>query len=157
MKKINGFFILIILMSCNSTKEKLVYQDSSNKYYAKIEESNSGGSPDTIYTLYDFSEPSKLKEAGHIMDGLRNDVWTYTSNDGVKQVKWGHFKDKYLNYETNIFSYADSAKYFDTYTKLLFSTENDKVILTISINNPSKDSLTSQNFKEFVEDEYSKA
>jgi hypothetical protein len=156
MKKIAGVFILVVLISCNSKKEKLIYQDYSNKYYAKIDESDKNGSVDTLYTFYDFNDPEKVREVGFIKDGLHNGLWSYNLNSGAKTIDWGYYQDTTQNFQTNIFAKADSLIHQGAFSKFIFNTGNDKLILTIAINSPVKDSLTEKNYKQLMEEDFAK-
>lgn len=155
IKVIRIVFLLpmIWVLSCNSNIERLVYMDSSNKYYAKIEESEKKALIDTLFILSDFNEPANVKEAGFIKDGFRNGLWTYNFNPDVKTIKWGYYKDPNLDFETNLFQQIDSRKFGDSYTKFVFNTGSDKVVLSININGPYKDSLPEINYKRLAEDE----
>jgi len=147
------FYLLFFLVACNS-KKKLLYQDSSEKYYVTIEKSEKNAVVDSLYTFYDFDNPSEIKEVGFYKDGFRNDFWNYNLPTSVKTIKWGYYKDKYLNFETNMFAEADSTKYGDTFTKLLFTTDEGQVILTISINGPAKDSIPEKNYERILKEDF---
>src|SRR4051812_3868467 len=123
--------LLFFLIACNSQNKKLIYQDSSNKFYVTIKESKKDRFKDSLFTFYDFNNPSKIKEVGFLKDGFRNDLWNYNLPSSVKTIKWAHYRDKCLNFETNLFAEADSAKYGDSYTKLLFSTDEGQIVLSI--------------------------
>jgi hypothetical protein len=129
--------------------------DASNKYYLTMEKPG-GKESDTLYVLYDFGEPSKVKETGFLKDGFRNDIWTYNITPEGKAIKWAHYKDKNLNFETNVFSYIDTIKYSDFFTNFLFKTNNDRVTLNVAINSFIKDSLPQINYKRITEDEFAK-
>jgi hypothetical protein len=154
-EKILFVFLNTLIWSCSSEKERLVYMDALDKYYLRIEKAGEGVG-DAIYVLYDFAEPSKMKETGIISNGFRNDLWTYNINAEAKTIKWGHYKDKYLGFETNVFSYIDSVKYGDSFTKFLFKTNNDRLILNVAINSFLKDSLPQTNYKRITEDEFTR-
>ena len=131
----------------------MLYQDSSNKFYVTIEQSEKNAITDSLYTFYDFSNTSVVNEVGFYKDGFRNDLWSYNLPAGVKTIKWAHYKDKYLNFETNVFAEADSAKYGDFYTKLLFTTDEGQVVLSISLNGPLKDSIPEKNYERLTKNE----
>jgi hypothetical protein len=98
------FFLLFLLVACNSKNKQLVYQDSSDKFYVTIEKVTRNGKTDSLLTFHDFDNPSQIKEVGFYKDGFRNDLWSYNLPTSVKTIKWGHYKDKYLNFETNMFA-----------------------------------------------------
>lgn len=147
---------MIFFFACNSSKKRLQYEDSSNKFYVTIEKSEKDGLVDTLYKFYDFDKPSEMKEVGFYKDGFRNDIWSYNLPTEVKTIKWGNYKDKYLNFETNLFEKADSVKHGDFFTKFLFTTDDmGKIILTISVNGPFKDSLPESNYERITKKEFS--
>lgn len=146
------FLLLSLLSAC--TSKKTFYQDSSNKFYVTIEKTENNGDIDSLFTFYNFDNLSEVKKVGFYKDGFRNDLWHYNLPTGVKTIKWGHYKDKYLNFETNIFSHADSAKYGEFFTKLLFTTDEGPLALTISVNGPLKDSLPEKNYERVMRNEF---
>lgn len=150
------FYLLFFLIACNSKNKQLVYQDSSDKFYVTIEKVTKNGKTDSLLTFHDFDNPSQIKEAGFYKAGFRNDVWSYNLPTEVKTIKWAYHKDKNLNFETNVFDYADSAKYGDFFTKLLFTTEIGKIVLTVSVNGPFKDSLPENNYARITKNEFYK-
>ena len=132
----------------------MIYQNSSDKFYVEMQESNKGGLLDSLYTFYDFDKPSQVKEVGFYKEGFRNDLWSYNLSTGIKTIKWAHYKDKYLNFETNLFSGVDSAKYGDFFSKLLLTTEMGKIVLSVSVNGPFKDSLPVNNYERITRNEF---
>ncbi|HTF29808.1 MAG TPA: hypothetical protein VK625_13235 [Flavitalea sp.] len=145
----------IFLFACNSGKKDLQFEDSSNKFYVKMEESKKGVFVDTLYTFYDLNHTTTVKEIGFYKDGFRNDVWSYNLPTEVRTIKWGYYKDKYLNYETNLFEKADSVKHGDFFTNFLFTTSMGKVVLNISVNGAFKDSLPEKNYERITKNEFS--
>jgi hypothetical protein len=150
-EKIIIVFLLVLVGACKSDDARSVYMDSSGKYYLSMEKSSGG---DTLYMLYDGVEPTKVKAFGFVKDDLRNDVWTYNLDQEEKTIKWGHFKDKNLGFETNVFAHIDSVTYGDFFTKFLFKTNDDKIILNVAINSFFKDSLPQINYKRLTENEF---
>lgn len=147
MKTKFWLILLLFTIACNSSKKGLEYEDSSNRFYVTTEKSEKNGLVDTLYKFYDFNDPSTVREIGFYKDGFRNDLWNYNLPTEVKTIKWAYYKDKYLNFETNLFAHADSLKYDGFSPKFLFTTETGKVILSISVNADIKDSLPEKNYE----------
>jgi len=153
MKKCIGG-ITIFIIACNSSEKNLIYEDSTNKFYVKTEESKKGALVDTLYKFYDINKPSEIKETGFYKDGFQNDLWSYNLPKEVKTIKWGYYKDKYLNFETNLFQEVDSIKHGGFFSNFLFNTESGKIVLTVSINGPFKDSLPARNYERITKQEF---
>ncbi|WP_133054003.1 hypothetical protein [Niastella yeongjuensis] len=155
MNKIKGLFILSIV-SCNLSKEGKIYQDFSNKYHVEIKKNDNGVTIDSTYTLFDFNEPSKVNQYGFMKDGFRNGLWSYNMSSTGQVLKWGHYKDSVLNFETNLISEIDSIKNVGVFTKILYRMPDDTIIVSIGVNTPFKDSLAHNNFQTLQKAEFSK-
>jgi hypothetical protein len=149
--------LIMVIWSCNNPdKERLVYMDASDKYYVRTEKNGEGSDSNTLYVLYDFAEPSKIKAAGFLKDSFRNGIWNYNIEPDVKTIRWGYYKDNFLDFETNVFARIDNIQHGDFFTKFLFEINNDRVILNVSINGPFKDSLPQIIYKRITEDDLTK-
>ena len=146
--------IVLLICSCNSGAKRVEYIDSTDKYYLTIEKSEMDGIIDSLYTFYDFYNPTIVKQVGFYLNGFRNDVWSYDFDDSVKECTWAHYRDKFLFFETSIFNVVDTIKHADFYTKFLFTTDIGKITLSISINGPLKDSLPEKNYERFAINEF---
>jgi len=144
-KKIICLFVITVLTGCYPKEKKIVYEDLSNKYLI-TKEATSISQTDTLFTFYDFKNPTKVKMVGFSKNGFRNGSWSYNLKNDIDTIKWGHYKDKYLGFETNVFAFTDSVKYGKWFTKFLYKLKNEKLILSISINGPLKDSLPEVNY-----------
>lgn len=151
--RISILFIIVTLISCDRNK-KLEYKDSTNMYYVRLKESIKDEIKDTLAIFYDFNNPAIVKQVGFYKDGFRNGYWDYNLKDSMIRIKWGHYKDKYLGFETNMFASADSTKFGDFFTKFLFSTTSGKIILSISINSQIKDSLFKKSYEQMSKNEF---
>ena len=130
----------------------MIYEDGSNKYYIS-KEATSGNKTDSLLTFYDIKTPSLLKMVGFEKNGFRNGIWNYNLKNGIDTITWAHYKDKYLGFETNIFTFTDSVKYGKWFTKFLYKIKNETLILSISINGPLKDSLPNIKYDELSKKE----
>lgn len=154
MKKPYLIYTVIILVACNSKNKLLKYQDSSNKYFVQVQPSQNTYSKDSLLTFYDINNSTDVKEVGFIKDGFRNGMWGYNFAAGTKKITWGHYKNKNLGFETNLFERADSVKYGDSFVRFLFSTDAGNVILNVFINGALKDSTPEVNYKRITEREF---
>jgi len=150
------FYFVIVLVACNSKKNLLKYQDSTNKYYVQVQISKHLASEDSILTFYDFKDSSDVKEVGFIKDGFRNGMWIYNLSSGVKKITWGDYKNKDLDLETNLFEKADTIKYGNSFVRFLYKTDMGDLILNIFINGSLKDSVPETNYRQITERQFFK-
>lgn len=136
MRKLILFFF-ILLLSCSGFNEKKVFYGYpktllyKGNFKNKIEQS-----------LFEFFEESGKKvSVGSYLNGFKNQQWYYNIEDSLIQIKWAHFEDKHLGFETNVFDFADSAYYGDYYTQIDYKMNGGDMTMGVTINSPFKDYL----------------
>ncbi len=135
-KYLIGLFLLVF-SSC--TKNKTLRKELDGIFYVSREISTKNSSTDTLYTYFNFNDPSKPIKVGFFKDGFLNSTWTYNVGSAIKEIEWAHYHDKNLNFDTNVFPVIDSVKNGDHYSKLLFRRGKSTIILSVSINALIKD------------------
>lgn len=59
--------------------------------------------------------------AGIFYNGFRSKEWFYKINENLIGIRWAHYKDKYLGFETNVFAEKDTVFYGENMSELRFS------------------------------------
>ncbi|MEO7212909.1 hypothetical protein [Mucilaginibacter sp.] len=141
------YLVFILAFFCACKKQLSHYKEIDRDYYVSAEVSNSkDGSLDTLYTFLDPKNLSTALKVGFYKNGFMNGTWTYNDNTGIKEIKWAHYYDKHLKFETNVFPFVDSVKYKNNVSKFLFKKGEGSIILSVSLNGPIKDSLPQKKY-----------
>lgn len=105
-------------------------------------------------SVFEFSNKQGIRvRVGNYLNGFRNEKWYYNIDDSLIEIKWAHFHDKNLGFETNIFAIGDTAYYGDYYTKIDYTIGDGKLSFGVSINPPFKDSVAIVGYKNVAEQE----
>jgi hypothetical protein len=137
------------LVSCSELKEKIEFAGYPKPLLYTGEVKNN--IEQSLFEFYEYS--GKRVSTGNYLDGFKNNQWYYNIQDSLIEIKWAHFKDKKLGFETNIFDFADTVYYSDYYTQIDYKFGNGIITLGVSINNPQKDSLEVLGYKKISSDE----
>lgn len=150
------FYLILLTLSffsCKSKDPELLFTDSTATY--KVE--NKGLEENGLYIFHDIDNPESVKAVGALVNGFRDGVWNYYQKSKNHLVRWALYKDKELGYSTNLLAEADSTIHGDFFTRFLFSTEHDKILVGVIINGPIKDSLPEKNYRRISENYYRNA
>ena len=148
MQKLLGFISFFIISCSNSNKKNVFYGYPILLSYTG---SINNGKEQSMFEFY--SQSGKSVSTGNYLDGFRNKQWYYNIEDSLIEVKWVHFKDKHLGFETNIFDFADTVFYGDYYTQIDYKMGDGSITMGVSVNNPLKDSLELLGYKKITYDE----
>ncbi|MDO6434183.1 hypothetical protein Q4E93_26475 [Flavitalea sp. BT771] len=147
--------LLITFLGCTDKAEKkcaYTYRDADN-YYC-VEGKLNSGIEDNVFIFYEKNDAMPFKESGFYNEGFRNGLWSYNVGGNLKTIKWGHYKDKNLRFETNVFEHIDTIKYGDVLTGFEFTTTEGNLSLIIAVNDAMKDSLRKKDYRTEIENEF---
>lgn len=129
--------VFVLLTSCSGLNKKRIFNGYPQTllYSGNIEK----GVEQSLFEFYDKS--GKTIGSGNYFDGFKNKQWYYNIEDSLIEIKWAHYKDKKLGFETNIFDFADTVYHGEYNTQIDYKMNGGNITLGVSINNPFNDSL----------------